>query len=89
MATCTVADAHGKIKPVDDRDIVVVLATIAGECPFGKSGRRNTSAGVRITVETAVAATGDARVGSITLAEVAVPATLWDSKLEVSLSNLR
>lgn len=74
-ASDVVGDTHGEIVTVYEGDIVVILAISSGQSPLGEGCGGDTSAGAGIALETTVAASIGARVGSGVGSEVAVPAT--------------
>ena len=84
MAADVVGDADGEVVTVDEGHIVVVLTVTGSEGELGKGGRGDTGTSAGVALETAVAATVSAGVGSGVGAEVAVPASLYPSWLELS-----
>jgi len=67
-----VIDPRGEVVSINKTDIVVVIAIAGGQSPLGKRGWGDASSGVRITQETAIAATGQARVRAWVGGEVAI-----------------
>jgi hypothetical protein len=71
-AALVVVDAHGEVVPVDERDVVVVVAVRGRERELGERRGRDARAGVRVADEAAVAAAVEARVRAVVVGEVAV-----------------
>jgi hypothetical protein len=83
-AALVVRDAHGEVVPIDERDVVVVVAVRGRKRELGERRGRDARACVRVADEAAVAAAVEARVRARVAAEVAVTAGLATGEMDVS-----